>query len=105
MVVCSVDLKMTHFTDLKRMKNYLVLKYHTSMQLGGLCTLLTILPDIAFLVNLLAKYSFNPTRRHWNGNKHILCYIFGATYMLVLLKATKAKIDKICRCKIPLKST
>ena len=28
-------------------------------------------PDIAFAVNLLAHYSSKPTRRHWNGIKHI----------------------------------
>jgi hypothetical protein len=26
-------------------------------------------PDIAFSVNVLARYSSNPTRRHWNKNK------------------------------------
>ena len=29
-------------------------------------------PDITFSVNLLARYSSSPTRRHWNGVKHIL---------------------------------
>ena len=29
-------------------------------------------PDIAFYVNLFARYSSSPTRRHWNGVKHIL---------------------------------
>ncbi|XP_070005245.1 cytochrome P450 89A2-like [Nicotiana sylvestris] len=29
-------------------------------------------PDIAFSVNLLARYSSSPTWRHWNGIKHIL---------------------------------
>ena len=28
--------------------------------------------DIAFFVNLLARYSSAPTQRHWNGIKHIL---------------------------------
>ena len=28
-------------------------------------------PDIAFTVNLLAHFSSEPTRRHWNGIKHI----------------------------------
>ena len=28
-------------------------------------------PDIAFAVNLLARYSFAPTRRHWVGVKTI----------------------------------
>ncbi|KAL0454667.1 UNVERIFIED_CONTAM: Secreted RxLR effector protein [Sesamum latifolium] len=32
-------------------------------------------PDIAFSVNLLARYSSTPTKRHWNGVKHILRYL------------------------------
>ena len=32
-------------------------------------------PDIAFSVNLLARYNFVLTRRHWNGIKHILHYL------------------------------
>ena len=31
-------------------------------------------PDIAFSMNLLARYSSSPTRRHQNGIKHIFCY-------------------------------
>ena len=36
-------------------------------------------PDIAFLVNLLARFSSAPTRRHWNDVKHILRYLRGTT--------------------------
>ena len=36
---------------------------------------------VFFFVNLLARYSSTPTRRHWNGIKHILCYLRRATYM------------------------
>ena len=32
-------------------------------------------PNISFDVNLLARYSFSPTRRHWNRIKHILRYL------------------------------
>ena len=32
-------------------------------------------PDIAFSVNLLARYSSTPTKRHWNGIKHVLRYL------------------------------
>ena len=32
-------------------------------------------PEISFAVNLLARYSSCPTRRHWNGVKHILWYL------------------------------
>ena len=32
-------------------------------------------PNIVFYVHLLARNSFTPTRRHWNGIKHILHYL------------------------------
>ena len=32
------------------------------------------LPDICFAVNLLARFSSSPTKRHWNGVDHILEY-------------------------------
>ncbi|XP_057248902.1 secreted RxLR effector protein 161-like [Beta vulgaris subsp. vulgaris] len=38
-------------------------------------------PDIAFSVNLLARYSSEPTNRHWSGVKHLLRYIRGTTDM------------------------
>ena len=41
-------------------------------------------PDIAFSVNLLARYSSAPTRRHWNGIKHVLRYLRGTTDMSLL---------------------
>ncbi|KAL5556337.1 hypothetical protein UlMin_038573 [Ulmus minor] len=34
-------------------------------------------PNIAFAVNLLARFSSSPTRRHWNGIKHIFRYLQG----------------------------
>ena len=37
--------------------------------------------DIAFSVNLLAKYNSAPTRRYWNGIQHILRYLRGTTNM------------------------
>jgi hypothetical protein len=36
-----------------------------------------IRPDIAFGVNLLARYNATPTRRHWVGVKTILRYLQG----------------------------
>ena len=38
-------------------------------------------PDIAFPVNLLARYSYAPTRRQWNRVKHILSYLRGTADM------------------------
>ena len=38
-------------------------------------------PEIAFSVNLLARYSSAPTLRHWNGVKHLLRYLRGTSDM------------------------
>ncbi len=38
-------------------------------------------PDIAFAVNLLARFSSSPTRRHWKGIKHVLRYLQGTPDM------------------------
>ena len=37
--------------------------------------------DIDFSVNLLARYNSAPTKRHWNGIKHILRYLRGTSDM------------------------
>ena len=34
-------------------------------------------PDIAFAVNLLARYNAGPTQRHWKGVKYLLRYLKG----------------------------
>ena len=34
-------------------------------------------PDIAFAVNLLARFSLAPIKRHWSGIKRILRYLRG----------------------------
>ncbi|XP_070053074.1 secreted RxLR effector protein 161-like [Nicotiana tomentosiformis] len=41
----------------------------------------TTRPYITFSVNVLARYSSVPTRRHWNGIKYILRYLKGTTDM------------------------
>ncbi|XP_049391525.1 secreted RxLR effector protein 161-like [Solanum stenotomum] len=41
----------------------------------------TTRPHIAFVVNLLARYSSALTRRHWNGIKQILRYLKGTADM------------------------
>ena len=49
--------------------------------------------DIAFFINLLARYSFAPTRRHWNGIKHVLRYLRGTTDVgLFYLNESKQKL-------------
>ena len=82
MIVRSLDVKRTHFVLVKRVKNYLVLKYHILVSLVHLCILLIeIDQNIAFSVNLLVRHISAPTQRHWNGIKHILCYLQGTTDM------------------------
>jgi hypothetical protein len=50
-------------------------------------------PDIAFSVNVLARYSSNPTCRHWNKIKHVLRYLCGTRDMgLFYRKDTKSKL-------------
>ena len=36
-----------------------------------------IMPDISFAVNLLARFSASPTKRHWVGVKNIFRYLQG----------------------------
>ncbi|KAJ9544551.1 LOW QUALITY PROTEIN: hypothetical protein OSB04_024258 [Centaurea solstitialis] len=47
-------------------------------------------PDISFAVNLLARFSSSPTKRHWNGIKHIFRYLRG-TVDLGLFYSNNAK--------------
>jgi len=49
-------------------------------------------PDITFVVNLLARYSSSPTRRHWNGVKQILRYLKG-TMNIGLFYTNDSKLD------------
>ena len=39
-------------------------------------------PYMAFAINLLSRYDSSPTRRHWNGVKHILRYLKGTLWLL-----------------------
>ena len=50
--------------------------------------------DIAFAVNLLACYSFEPTRRHWNSIKHIFRYL-KATIDLRLFYSKESNITAL----------
>ena len=38
-------------------------------------------PDITFSINLLARYSSIPIKKHWNEIKHILRYFCGTSDM------------------------
>ena len=79
MIVRSLDAKKDHFRPKKR-------KLSTSPEVPYLSAIGALLylaqctrPNITFSVNLLARFSSAPTRRHLNGVKHILRYLRGTT--------------------------
>ena len=80
MVVRSLDVKKDPFCPCEKGEKLLGPEVPYLSAIGALmyvanCTR----PDIAFSVNLLARYSSAPTRRHWNGIQHILHYLSGTT--------------------------
>ena len=73
---------MTHFVLTKKDEELLGPEVLYLSAIGALMYLANCTrPDIAFSVNLLARYSSAPTRRQWNGIKHILRYLRGTTNM------------------------
>ena len=73
MVVRSLDVKKDPFRPCEKCEELLGPKVSYLSAIGALMYLATCThPDIAFLANQLARYSFAPTRRHWNGIKNIL---------------------------------
>ena len=72
--------KKTHFVIAKKDEELLGPKVPYPSAIGAHLANCTRL-DIALSVNLLARYSSAPTRRHKNGIKHILRYLYGTTSM------------------------
>ena len=82
MVVRSLDVNNDPFRPQEKVEEILGSEVPYLSAIGALMYLAnTTRPDIAFVVNLLARYSSAPTRRHWNGIKHILRYLKGTTDM------------------------
>ena len=82
MVVHSLDMKNDQFRPCEKGEELLGLEVPYLSAIGALMYLATCTcPDIVFPINLLARYSSAPTRRHWNGIKHILQYLKGTSYM------------------------
>ena len=91
MVVRSLDVKKDPFRPCTKGEELLGPEVPYLSAIGALMYVANcIQPDIAFSVNLLVRYSSAPTRRHWNGIKHILRYLNGTTYM-VLFYSNKSK--------------
>ena len=82
MVAQSLDVKNDPFRPCEKNEELLGPEVPYLNAIGALMYLANCTrPDITFSVNLLARYSSAPTQRHWNGIKHILCYLCGITSM------------------------
>ena len=82
MVVRSLDVKNDPFRPCEKGEELLGPEVPYLSAIGALMYLANCTrPDIAFSVNLLARYSSAPTRRHWKGIQHILRYFSGTTDM------------------------
>ena len=76
MVVRSLDVKKDSFRPCEKGEELLGPEAPYLSAIGALMYLATCThPDFFFPGNLLARYSSAPTRRHWNGIKHILRYL------------------------------
>ena len=96
MVVRSIDVKNDSFRPSENGEELLSPEV---LYLNVICALMYLAnctrPDIAFSINLLARYSFAPTKRHWKGIQHILRYLSGTTDM-GLFYSNKSK-EKLLR--------
>ena len=82
MVVRSLDVKNDPFRPCEKGEELLGPEEPYLSAIGALMYLANCTrPDIAFSVNLLARYSSSATRRHWKGIQHILRYLSGTTDM------------------------
>ena len=82
MVVRSLDVKNDPFRPCEKGDELLGPEVPYLSAIGALMYLANCTrPYIAFSVNLLARYSSAPTRRHWKGIQYILRYLSGTTNM------------------------
>ncbi|WJZ98368.1 hypothetical protein VitviT2T_016896 [Vitis vinifera] len=82
MVVRSLDVKNDPFRPCEKDEELLGPEVPYLSAIGAFIYLANCTrPNIAFSVNLLARYSSAPTRRHWNGIKYILRYLCRTTDM------------------------
>ena len=78
MVVRSIDLEKDVFRPRGEGEEILESEFLYLSLIGALMYLAnSTRPDIAFVVNLLARHSAAPTKHHWVGGKQILRYLNG----------------------------
>lgn len=82
MIVRSLDPKKDPFRPVDENEEILAPEVPYLSAIGALLYLAQCTrPDISFAVNLLARHSSAPTRRHWNGIKDIFRYLRGTMDM------------------------
>ena len=75
-MVCSLDIKKDLFRPKEDNEELLDPEVPYLSAIGALMYLTNCTrPDIAFVVNLLVRHSSAPTKRYWNGIKHLLRYL------------------------------
>ncbi|XP_074352167.1 secreted RxLR effector protein 161-like [Apium graveolens] len=78
MVVRSLELEKDPLRPRKQDEEALIPEVPHLSAIGALIYLTNnTQPDIVFAVNLLARFSSDPTKRHWDGIKHIFRYLRG----------------------------
>jgi hypothetical protein len=94
MVVRSLDVKKDPYRPRENNEKTLGLEVPYLSAIGALMYLANNTKhDIIFSVNILTRYSSDPTRRHWNEIKHVLRYLCGTRDMgLFYRKDTKSKL-------------
>jgi hypothetical protein len=89
MVVRSLDLEKDVFRPREEGEEILGSEFPYLSLIGALMYLAnSTRPDIAFAVNLLARHSAAPTRRHWTGGKQILRYLNGTKDLGLFFRKT-----------------
>ena len=80
MVVQSLEMKNDSFCPYRNDKELVGPRVPYFSAIGALMYLVNyILSDMAFFVNLLARYNFTATQNHWNCIKYILHYLHETT--------------------------
>ena len=94
MIVRSLDVKKDPFRSREDNEEILSSKVPYLSAIGALMYLANCThPDIAFAVNLLERYSSEPTKRHWKEIKHIFRYLRGTTDLgLFYSKSSKSPL-------------
>ena len=87
MVVRSLDMKKDQFRPRDDGEESLGHEVSFLSAIGALMYLAnSTRPDIAFAVNLLARHSAAPTKRHWTGVKNIFRYLNGTKDLGILFQ-------------------